>query len=343
MLRCRTMRGRMAAAAYGDLDGRDREALDRHLAACPRCRAEAEALARLVARIPVTRPEPGIDLVRAARRRIDEAEARRAVPAWRWAAGALAAALLIVGAIALFQGLPPRPEPGPLAGASPLRGALDDARHLLAAGNYTAAYDTLSEAVRAHREDPGAGEAQLMLAELAFQRHWYDKAHAAYRDLMAGYHDTVQASPRRDDIVRTWNLLDEGHATQYAQLYGLDQARRNPAGAFEAYEDIVAQNPNTEAAYEAMRGMVALLDTGAAPDQPESVLAAMQAVRDKCKNPIAIAKLDYEIGHRAWRDLNDIGLARESFEKAAASSDRVLARRAKESLEQLSTERSNPS
>lgn len=341
------MRGLIAASAYGELQESERRALERHLASCAACRAQADAFAQLAARIPQTRPELGIDLVRTLRARLAGEEARRTAPGWRWAVASVAAAALVAGAYFLINGVPPVAPgtPGPVASeppVAPVQRALDQAQSLLAAGNRTGAYDALSVAVAEHATDPRVGEVQLRLAELAFDSHWYDRADTAYEQLVVRYPDAVDSNPQRDAIRRRRDMLYEGRKDRYALLHELDRARRDPAGAFEIYENVVAQNPNTSAADQAVRELVALVGTDM-PAGPQAVVTAMQSAREKLKNPVAVAKINLEIGMLAWRELDDLDLAQDALQQAAESSDVVLAQRARQSLEAVKQERRNPS
>ena len=45
---CRTIRAELVAALYGDLAPADRRAVEAHLATCPDCAAERDALARML-------------------------------------------------------------------------------------------------------------------------------------------------------------------------------------------------------------------------------------------------------------------------------------------------------
>ncbi|MDX9973605.1 MAG: zf-HC2 domain-containing protein [FCB group bacterium] len=333
MMGCRKIRGLIAASAYEELAEAERRALDRHLAACEACRAESEMLARVAAKIPKGTPELGIDLGPRLRARLAEEREARTAPRWGWgklyAYGAVAA---VVALLFAFQAGLVQVGPNGVSVASGLSKDIDEARTLLAAHDYSGAYELLSRGVVEHPEAAGAADAQMMLANLAFERRWYDRADQAYQALMTRYSDAVQLVPAADRavILERWNMLDEGRKTKYALLQELDRARSD--GGFEAYENVVAQAPTSYAAQTAVREMVAM---AGAPGSPQDVVTAMQSVRAQCRNPIAVAKLDLEIGLTAWRDLRDVGLARDSLRKVESGGEPVLAQRAREALSEI--------
>jgi tetratricopeptide (TPR) repeat protein len=339
MFGCRKMRGLIAASVYEDLPEADRRALDRHLDACPGCRAEAAALARTSHLVPRTSPDPGFDLLPRLKARLAEREAPRRAPAWRWAAAAASFAVVMA---CLYAVAPrsARPESPALTAVASARAHADE---LVKTGNYTGAYDLLSQAVAQHPDDPSAASAQMALADLAFDRHWYDRADAAYRDLMTRYYDAVDRAPQADRArtLLRWNMLDEGRKSQYALLQQMDRARGSRDGAFALYEDVVAKAPDSTVAQEAVREMLALAAPDTAVGSPEGVVTAMQAAREKCKHPIAVARLDLEIGLTAWRDLNNLDLAKEALGKVENSSEPVLAQRARQALMDIRAQ--NPS
>jgi hypothetical protein len=345
MLGCRRIRGLIAASAYEELDAADRRAFERHVAVCTACRVEAADFARVVAKIPRTTLDPGIDLVPRLRARLAEERATYRPPVRRWnlvyAGGALAAVL--VCALAIQAGwLPLKPQSqGTLtASSSVMARTVEEAKGLLAAHNYNGAYDLLSKGVAQHAADPAAASAQMMLADLAFERHWYDRADEAYKTLMTRYSDAVQTVPaaERARIMDRWNMLDEGRKTRYALLQELDRAGMMTDGAFEKYEGVVAQAPDSYVARQAVRNMVALAAGNTPAGSPQDVVTAMQNARTRCKHPIAVAKLDLEIGLTAWHDLKDLNLAQDALRKVGKSSEPVLAQRAREALAEIQTQ-----
>ncbi len=336
------MRGHIAASLYEPLPEGDRQALDRHLESCAACRREAEALGRLVAALPRDPVPIPYDLtpVLRARSRTDRPSPRR----WVLAAGGALAAFLAVGFFAyLYFVLPEGPSTGTAHAPSPTSPAdavLHEAERLVAAGNYTGAYNALKQFLADHPRDPRAGDAQMRVANLAYSDlRWYDVAEREYRTLIAEYPQAVDAAPEpvRHRITERRNLLDEGRRDNFALLHALDAARSNPAAAFERYESIVARNPHALAADQALREMVALSATEADLDDSGNRLAALEAARERLKNPVAVAKLNLVIGNVAWQELHDLDTAREAYRQASESPEPVLAQLARESLQALNT------
>jgi len=114
------------ALVDGELPAPERDALERHLASCPRCRRELEAL--LVLRTLVTSsaaesPVPP-ELVARVRRDLDQARALAAPPSARpWRPRALQAALVLAGLSLGFAAgrwsISPEPPPLHVAARAP--------------------------------------------------------------------------------------------------------------------------------------------------------------------------------------------------------------------------------
>jgi anti-sigma factor RsiW len=113
---CNKYREEMHRVLDGELDSEERSGLDEHLAACPACRRDYEALKRAVAAFEAApRLEPSPAFAAGVMRRVRAAEARqaRARRFFSWAtAGATAA--VATGSI-VFWGRVFRPAPGATA------------------------------------------------------------------------------------------------------------------------------------------------------------------------------------------------------------------------------------
>ncbi len=87
--------GRLVALAFGDpLPAEERQAVDRHLAVCPRCREDLAAARE-------SRDLPSFAAVAGSRR---AAERRRRMPGARWLAAAAVLALVLLGGAAVSMG-----------------------------------------------------------------------------------------------------------------------------------------------------------------------------------------------------------------------------------------------
>ncbi|MBN2311258.1 MAG: tetratricopeptide repeat protein [Candidatus Hydrogenedentes bacterium] len=344
----RRLEGAIAASLYDDLDEAERAELDKALSSDPGLRASADRLARLVDSVPHDRPELDHSLLPPIRARLADRPPRlsfqpRSLPARHMAVAACAVAAVLLG-----YGLITMLEPG----AGPSRGApqvashvqpmLDSATAARQAGDYTRAFETLTAALESYPDDVRAGEAQYQLADLAFERGRYPEAFDAYTALKVNYGAELAEEPARERLVSDRrDLLDEASKVNYASLQELDAALRNRGGEFAALEQVIARYPALPYVAELASRHMALLiaESEAEPGDPNAYARAMEAARDRCTDPVAIAQLNLEIGH-IYRDrIHDAGLAGVYYRKAAEVP--VLARRAGDALGML--ERATPS
>ena len=337
MFTCRRMRGLIAASLYGDLTDKERRELDGHLASCAACRAEAESLARLVAAIPDSAPELDVDLVPALRRTrpIREPVAYGFGRRLAWA-GAVAAAVVGIIAYGLIErvGMPTHKAPTHVTSVikvSAVRHALDEAAASIQDRDFVGAYRVLREAVEAHPDDPLAGQAQVQCADIAFSElHLYPEAFDAYEAVAMYYphvfSTSVESITRRD-------VLAEARKEDYASLYALDVARGSVLEQFAEFEKVVARFPQSFVASLAIEEMAQLVGD-AATGTGHRVLA-MERARDKCTDPIAIARLNIEIGQVYWKELGDPDRARDQFTEVLESENGALVQLARESLASL--------
>ena len=339
MMGCHRVRGLVAASVYEDLSEKDQRVLDRHLASCAACRSEAEAFAELAAQIPDVRPELACDLAPDLRRRLDEEGVKTGGRGLRGAFAGASCVLLvaIIGAGVLLQR-----SPGPTTASDPgkmsfVEAKLAEAETLLNEAHEPdpmGAYRMLAQAVERYPEDPVAGEAQIRLADLAFDElGWWEEAHEAYQTLRRDYQEVLEAN--KATVVFRLNLLDQARKVNYESLNRLEAAKRS-AEAFEELETVLAQYRATYVASLAAEEMARLVcetypfDTGA-----YTLVEALEEARDYCTDPVAVAQLQYEIGLVCWEQLNDFERARDLLQEVAESEDQALSQLASACLASL--------
>jgi len=322
---CEHFGGQLAARLYEPLEAGERDALEAHLAQCAECRAAAAELTQLVASIPVRRAVLEEDLLPGVRARVALAAPPRR-HAWRWAVPLAAAALVMLALAGIYRAQSPGAtvEPGQIARAGVLAPVLEEAEMFMQRGQFNAAYQGLANALEAHPNDPDAGRAQLALAELEYSKfQQYDRAFAAYEALRTQYPDAFGADPEN---LRRFYLLEEARQHDFEPLYALDRAR----GSFEQLEEIVGRYPATLAAERAVDSMWRAV--GAAQG---TGLASLEAVRDRCRNPVAVAQVNMLLADRYWRELNDPKKARELLEQTAGSEHLALSQAARHALSEI--------
>jgi len=353
-MKCRNVRGLIAASLYDDLTEAERTLLDGHLASCAACRAELDTLRKLTDCMADSVPPLDCDLLPAVRRRMAQLETEedgggrkrmgRGLPFIlhpssfilpRWRLGFAAAACLAVIAFVSYSVYGPsisnpKSQISNLKSQiSPTATALDQAALLAKNRDFTGAFRLLKQAVQTHPDDPMAAEAQLRYADIAFSElHWYPEAHDAYNTLWKNYFSVFSASPESQD---RFDLLDQCRDKDYAPLYALDAARRGTDDQFAQLEKVVARYPATFVAHLAANDMAQLAAEAALPAADTRVLA-MERARDRCTDPVAVAQLKVELGQIYWKELNNPGKARDFFHEVAQSDNVVLAQLAKDAL-----------
>ncbi len=331
---CRKFRGAIAASLYGDLAPQDQRELDEHLEQCQGCRQAAQSLTPL-AQAPVSQtPSLEVNLLTGVHARLRDRLHHRpwyiTKPAWvsAFVLVLTAALALLVGNFIPTQNAAPVLSEVPAAVKTPVLVALADAENLCEARQFPRAYAVLREAIKSHPNDEYAGEAQARMADIAYEDlKWYQEAFDAY-EILARHYPALAKEPvsveRRD-------ILAEAREYDYAPLYALDTARRNESDQFAQLEKIVARYPQTFVASTAANEMAVL----AAGDQSATRLAAMEDAKKQCTDPVAVARLELEIGHIYLRELNNPAKAKEIYTEAAANPSPVIAQLAKAGLSQL--------
>lgn len=330
---CASYQGDLAAALYGDLTPGERMRLDQHLAACPACRAEADALRALVALMPRTQPQFTGDLRPVLLAELSRVRtARKAAWRWAWFPAAACAALAFATLFALYNSPAPETEVANTvqdAGDVTNRASVlaHQARSLAAGRNYTAARALLEDALAERL--PDAGILQLALADIEFEHgQRYAEAYGAYEILKTDYPEVWSASP--PETKDRFDLLAETRDDAHRALYALDAA-----DSFERLEQVLAQYPaNQLVAARAVARMADAIGAESAPDAHVRV-AALERVRERCTEPLAVAQLSIALADVYWRELRDPVHARPLYESAAGSGHVFLAQRAKSAIGEL--------
>ncbi len=298
----------LAVAAYEPLSTADQAWLDRKLKKYPEYRDLADDFRDLKEIMAADAPAFRGDLLPAVRAELREAPLRRRR---QWAALSMGlAASAVVAAGGVFAAYTLNTTPAPLQQvqeASAMGQAIAQAQALSAAGEFRAV-QVLRDAIAARPEDPRAGEAQLLLADLEFGHgERYAEAYASYDALRARYSGTWSEHP---ECAERFALLADARHEEFRPLYELERARRD--GAFESLENIVARYPNRElafAAIDAMRETAGALESNGSAFE----VAALEAVRSRCSDPIALAQIDVTLGNLYWKELKDTDRALDLF------------------------------
>lgn len=346
---CRKYRGLMAQSLYEAPAPGESAALERHLDACARCREEYAGLRAIVEGVPAEAAVFTGDLLPVLRARIAEEAMAPAVSAsgiWRWAWRGAAAGLAVVAGAAFLARMEPAtvpraPEtqvasiaPAPETHVSALDETLSRADALERSREYTAALALLEEALASAPEDPRAGEAQLRVARIEFEHlRRYPRAHAAFETLARAYPETYREHPRG---IQAYELLAEARTNDFDALYALDAARNDTRAALPRLEEVIARFPGTYVATLAVEEMARRV--GAELSGPEfSKLAALEAVRAHCTDPVAIAQVQLALGDAYYLERRDVARAEDLYTAASQSGHPELEARARDALARLGT------
>ena len=352
MGKCRRIGPFLAASVYEPLSGAEKESVERHLAGCARCRERLAEMQRLKLAVPAAPAELGVDLTpRLLARLHDRPVARVRYPLRPYLAVASAAAvmaLVLSGFLFITQedsGNVPTlavrsgpVAPPALAAAStdartvsPLESALDEAEALSARHAYADALNTLQGALRLYPRDPMAGNAQLLAADIEFSHlRRYSQAFDAYVRLRNQYPDVFASDPRN---IERFDLLVETWQSKFGDLYTLDAARERGNDAFPLYEGVLVRNPGKLVALLALEEMAGAIQLP--QGQAGHEVTALEAVSNRCTDPVAIAQVNLRLGDTYAGPLGQPGKARTIYESVLASGSEVLSRQAEAALARL--------
>lgn len=323
---CEWFEASIAAGLYEPLPQEEQSRLEAHLAVCGACRETQAELGALVASIPTGEVEMPVDLWTPLSARI--APRKR----FHWSLYAAAALLLaVIGANVARNALPKPEAAAPMAQASPVAQGVALAKNYVADRDFTKALKTLQGTLSAHAKDADAGQAQLALAELEFSHgQRYAEAYEAYAALKSQYPQTFAAAALNAD---RFDLLSEAKAANFQPLYELDAAKSS-ADPFAQLERIAARPDGTlvaALAVDAMRQIVGGPDSAAGAGR----VAALEKVRDRCKDPVAAAQIKMALADAHWTQLHDAATARSLYGEVANAPQPLVAQAAKAALAKL--------
>lgn len=334
--RCRKAQKIIAASLYEPISEPESRFLGRHLATCSACREDAETLQRFVARLPQTEVVFSGDLLPLLRAQIQQGarEVRTPLlgrPVYTVLA-TTAFAIVIAGIIlrvSTVQRLEKTPVPATAQNemsdqASPIVAA---AAQLVAEHNYAQA-EKLLEQELAKAQGETRGQILQNLADLQFEHlHDFSKAEQAYRELRENHPDLWRAKLTN---VERLNLLAETRDQQYKPLRDFYVALSRTEDRFSAMEKLLARYPNTLLAnliLDHMREEVGALDGRGALE-----IAAMEKIREKCTDAVALAQVNLHLGELYWRELKNPECARIFYHEASKAPNVQLAGAAREAL-----------
>jgi len=326
-----------AAVCYEPLTAEEQARFDAYCAKHPDWQAEAEELLVFSRSIPVPEAEYQGNLLPVVRAEL------AAGSRWKWW---LRQAWVPLGAVCFIAVLAAYGAwgPGELDGyAAPEAVAADEGGQVAAIlARVDEAYENrdfgealllLEGAVESFAGDPQIGTAQARLADLYFaglQR--YDAAYASYERLRREHPAVWNDHP---EAIRRFNLLTETRSRDFEALHALDAAAENPT-PFEEYERVIAQNPNSLVAMEAINRMRDSVGALASRDDGGAIeVASLELVRKHCTHPAAIAQVNLALGDGYLRHLDDREAARRLFAETAAQGQGELAAAANEALARL--------
>ncbi len=334
-----TIRKLMISALYGEATPQEQELLESELQRNPSLRAEYDELRVALMAIPQTDPVPAhppiLPLVRSRLRREQTAETRRQ-RAFPYAATLAAAAALAL--ILAFPFLPNNPSTsnGDRVSVenSLLYNALRESLALKAQGDDENAVLLLKTAIESSPNDALAGQAQMELADILFDRmKRFKEAYDAYHTLKMNYPKVFSAHSL--NIARL-DLLDECRKDDFEGLYLFENARRAPRGELRPWENILARYPGSRIANLAMQEMVdRVLYEMAGTTGAEAQTELIEKLRARLTNPVAIAQLNLELGKTYWTRYADKQKAQLLAQEALKSENPEVVAMAQGFLQQL--------
>jgi hypothetical protein len=341
----RKIQGLLAASLYEPLTADEQKQLDRALAESPGLRADADVLRQLVETVPDQSPELNVDLLPSLHERLANDAIGRSRPAGGRAlvwASVCALTFLAGGALLFWTNQASAPGAPSNAGVTSstqptlLAQAIIEADLLVGERKPVVAYDMLVAGVKAQPDDPLVAEAQVRIADLAFDLELYAQSLEVHNLLVAQpYSRVLDDSPvLKKRIVQRRDLLAEAAARDFKPLYDLNLAMQDRGKELETLERVIGDYPQLLVADLAAENMGHFLaDETEYSDTRVAYLEGMKAARARCSDPSAIALLDLKIGDLYRDDFNNIPAAVTQYRRA--SENPIFAKRAGDALGSL--------
>ena len=328
MMNCEEMEGLIAASLYETLEAADNDTLQTHLAECVSCRTELASLRALVGAMSA---EPAIfqgDLLPALREELRRSDFKGWHRGWRRYVLGFSAAAMLACVLTLTQGRHvDAPTDNPVARAS-VDPTVADARALVASDNAAGALALLKDALATEVDAARAGMLQLEVAELEFSAlRRYDAAYDAYSVVRDRYAGAWTESP--GIVKERFDLLTEAREANFEPLYQIDAAVKQGDGGIPTLEQLMARYPGRGLAQAAMETMVAMSNVEG--------LGALEDVRSRLSNPVAVAQLDVRLGEGYCAGDVDPAKGKALLHAVAESPYEVPAQMAKDVLARLET------
>lgn len=214
---------------------------------------------------------------------------------------------------------------------TPLSRLGQDACDMVALGEAERASELLAQAIQEYPADPYHADALLTLADIEYtylQR--YERAYEVLKLLERDHRDIFNRNWDHDKRVR---LLSAALPDAFTPIRELESAARSE-NPLQGYEQVLAEYPDKIWADEALHSMTRLIARHANA-YPTDTIQVLQQLRSVCTHPVALARIDLELGNYYCDSLDDLERARTHYAEAAASRNFALSAKAQEALARL--------
>ncbi|HOJ33710.1 MAG TPA: hypothetical protein PKY35_06515 [Candidatus Hydrogenedentes bacterium] len=329
----------MVAALYGELSEGDKAVLEQQLSKSRMLREEYDNLRAVVSALPTgEKIDPPVDLfpLVMARLQREMKESQKRFLRLSFYAVPLAAVILMGIGFLLWRTPNTRVSTHVAVLSqeqnSLLFETLREALALKAQGDDVNAAVALQTALETHPNDALAGQAQMELANLYFERlKRYREAYEAYRLLKSKYPRVFASNHQNTSRL---DLLEECSQEDFAALHLLDAARTRLGPDLAALEEVVARYPGTQVASLALQEMLTRVMEESAPTDHQP-LHALEALKDRCTNPVTVAQINLEMGKAYWKEYQDWETAERLGQQAMQSENPQIVAMAQTFLQEL--------
>ena len=333
---CREAEPLMGQSLYETLPPEDAAKRDALFASFPELEQEFESISRVSNRIELKTDDWSGDLLPGLAMKIEDLEhSRHHRKAYALAFSGLAVFSIMVYSVFMLGGetvhgptyvqqAAPREE-------SALSQISTEACDLVALGETERAAELLESAINTHPGDKHRADAILTLADIEYtylQR--YERAYEIFKRLEQEHRDVFEQSWATDKRMR---MLTAAFPDAFEPLRELEAAA-HCEDPLHGYENILVNYPDKIWSEEAMRQMSRLLARESGAD-PADTVQMLQRVRNACAHPVALERIDLELGNYYCDALDAPDLAQKHYAQAAASRHIALAAQAREALARL--------